>query len=231
MICFCFIFYITKKNKLLTGVCRLFYDFLTWPLNGVTFKYIYLYIYNTYIHIIVFIYLFYFFVKQNGTNIIRGPQAIKRMQCMTSLSQLCLITLRKPSKWWRVWTRFQMKIAASTPVFSRSSFWRQGWWTLLQHSPLLGQMRRMSCTLTVDFSVAVFTFSSSESDLEEVLTFYTQKNKSASVFLGTKCHSSRVKRTGDESERHFLMFYTAHAIPPATREVWHNTCFVNRWWS
>ncbi|ROL47978.1 Tubulin polyglutamylase TTLL5 [Anabarilius grahami] len=64
-----------------------------------------------------------------------------------------------------------------------------------------------------------FILEASESDLEEVLTFYTQKNKSASVFLGTKCHSSRVKRNSDESERHFLMFYTAHAISSATREV------------
>ncbi|XP_041928112.1 tubulin polyglutamylase TTLL5 isoform X2 [Alosa sapidissima] len=30
-----------------------------------------------------------------------------------------------------------------------------------------------------------------ENDLEEVLTFYTQKNKSANVFLGTKCHNSK----------------------------------------
>ncbi|XP_062378642.1 tubulin polyglutamylase TTLL5 [Sardina pilchardus] len=30
-----------------------------------------------------------------------------------------------------------------------------------------------------------------ENDLEEVLTFYTQKNKSANVFLGTKCHHSK----------------------------------------
>ncbi|XP_067224643.1 tubulin polyglutamylase TTLL5 isoform X6 [Chanodichthys erythropterus] len=44
-----------------------------------------------------------------------------------------------------------------------------------------------------------FILEASESDLEEVLTFYTQKNKSASVFLGTKCHSSRVKRNGDET--------------------------------
>ncbi|XP_056282088.1 tubulin polyglutamylase TTLL5 isoform X3 [Pseudoliparis swirei] len=36
----------------------------------------------------------------------------------------------------------------------------------------------------------------SENDLEEVLTFYTQKNKSAAVFLGTKLRS--VKRDGRE---------------------------------
>ncbi|CAM4651576.1 unnamed protein product [Leuciscus chuanchicus] len=40
-----------------------------------------------------------------------------------------------------------------------------------------------------------FILEASESDLEEVLTFYTQKNKSASVFLGT----SRVKRSSDEN--------------------------------
>ncbi|KAK7142922.1 hypothetical protein R3I94_012308 [Phoxinus phoxinus] len=44
-----------------------------------------------------------------------------------------------------------------------------------------------------------FILEASESDLEEVLTFYTQKNKSASVFLGTKCHASRVKRSSDET--------------------------------
>nr|XP_017207366.2 tubulin polyglutamylase TTLL5 isoform X1 [Danio rerio] len=41
-----------------------------------------------------------------------------------------------------------------------------------------------------------FILEASESDLEEVLTFYTQKNKSASVFLGTKCH--RVKKSSEE---------------------------------
>uniref|UniRef100_A0A8C2JNV1 Tubulin--tyrosine ligase-like protein 5 n=1 Tax=Cyprinus carpio TaxID=7962 RepID=A0A8C2JNV1_CYPCA len=79
-----------------------------------------------------------------------------------------------------------------------------------------------------------FILEASESDLEEVLTFYTQKNKSASVFLGTKCDSSRVKSTSDEnreSERHFFIFYmpshqlrmkydTAHVI---------KECFKNRW--
>lgn len=34
-----------------------------------------------------------------------------------------------------------------------------------------------------------FLFFNSENDLEEVLTFYTQKNKSATVFLGTKVRS------------------------------------------
>ncbi|XP_077094634.1 tubulin polyglutamylase TTLL5 [Siphateles boraxobius] len=43
-----------------------------------------------------------------------------------------------------------------------------------------------------------FILEASESDLEEVLTFYTQKNKSASVFLGTKCHTSRVKRSSED---------------------------------
>uniref|UniRef100_A0A8C7PTL5 Tubulin--tyrosine ligase-like protein 5 n=1 Tax=Oncorhynchus mykiss TaxID=8022 RepID=A0A8C7PTL5_ONCMY len=36
-----------------------------------------------------------------------------------------------------------------------------------------------------------FIAEASESDLEEVLTFYTHKNKSASVFLGTKCRSTK----------------------------------------
>ncbi|XP_073683701.1 tubulin polyglutamylase TTLL5 isoform X1 [Garra rufa] len=44
-----------------------------------------------------------------------------------------------------------------------------------------------------------FILEASESDLEEVLTFYTQKNKSASVFLGTKCGGSRVKTNSDEN--------------------------------
>ncbi|XP_059376915.1 tubulin polyglutamylase TTLL5 isoform X2 [Carassius carassius] len=44
-----------------------------------------------------------------------------------------------------------------------------------------------------------FILEASESDLEEVLTFYTQKNKSASVFLGTKCDSSGVKRNSDDN--------------------------------
>uniref|UniRef100_A0A673ZJ37 Tubulin--tyrosine ligase-like protein 5 n=1 Tax=Salmo trutta TaxID=8032 RepID=A0A673ZJ37_SALTR len=35
-----------------------------------------------------------------------------------------------------------------------------------------------------------FIAEASESDLEEVLTFYTHKNKSASVFLGTKCRKT-----------------------------------------
>ncbi|XP_026141031.1 tubulin polyglutamylase TTLL5 isoform X2 [Carassius auratus] len=44
-----------------------------------------------------------------------------------------------------------------------------------------------------------FILEASESDLEEVLTFYTQKNKSASVFLGTKCDSSGVQRNSDDN--------------------------------
>ncbi|CAB1335183.1 unnamed protein product [Coregonus sp. 'balchen'] len=36
-----------------------------------------------------------------------------------------------------------------------------------------------------------FITEASESDLEEVLTFYTHKNKSASVFLRTKCRSTK----------------------------------------
>ncbi|XP_041703589.2 tubulin polyglutamylase TTLL5 isoform X1 [Coregonus clupeaformis] len=36
-----------------------------------------------------------------------------------------------------------------------------------------------------------FIAEASEGDLEEVLTFYTHKNKSASVFLGTKCRSTK----------------------------------------
>uniref|UniRef100_A0A8C2Q0P1 Tubulin--tyrosine ligase-like protein 5 n=1 Tax=Cyprinus carpio TaxID=7962 RepID=A0A8C2Q0P1_CYPCA len=68
-----------------------------------------------------------------------------------------------------------------------------------------------------------FILEASESDLEEVLTFYTQKNKSASVFLGTKCDSSRVKSTSDEnreSERHFFIFYMpSHQLQTESRDV------------
>lgn len=37
--------------------------------------------------------------------------------------------------------------------------------------------------------VVVVVYFNSENDLEEVLTFYTQKNKSSTVFLGTKVRS------------------------------------------
>uniref|UniRef100_A0A8C9FY51 Tubulin--tyrosine ligase-like protein 5 n=1 Tax=Pavo cristatus TaxID=9049 RepID=A0A8C9FY51_PAVCR len=40
----------------------------------------------------------------------------------------------------------------------------------------------------------------SEKDLEEVLTFYTQKNKSASVFLGTNSGTTKPRNTGNQSE-------------------------------
>lgn len=41
----------------------------------------------------------------------------------------------------------------------------------------------------------------SESDLEEVLTFYTHKNKSASVFLGTKSTSTKHSNSNHQSEK------------------------------
>lgn len=41
----------------------------------------------------------------------------------------------------------------------------------------------------------------SESDLEEVLTFYTHKNKSASVFLGTKSTSTKHSNSSHQSEK------------------------------
>lgn len=40
----------------------------------------------------------------------------------------------------------------------------------------------------------------SERDLEEVLTFYTQKNKSASVFLGTNSGTTKPRNTSNQSE-------------------------------
>ncbi|KAM6335510.1 tubulin polyglutamylase TTLL5 [Podargus strigoides] len=45
-----------------------------------------------------------------------------------------------------------------------------------------------------------FITTASESDLEEVLTFYTHKNKSASVFLGTNSTSTKPRNTSNESE-------------------------------
>lgn len=39
----------------------------------------------------------------------------------------------------------------------------------------------------------------SEAELEEVLTFYTQKNKSASVFLGTHSKSSKSSSSYSDS--------------------------------
>ncbi|KAF1676428.1 Tubulin polyglutamylase TTLL5, partial [Pygoscelis papua] len=46
-----------------------------------------------------------------------------------------------------------------------------------------------------------FITRASESDLEEVLTFYTHKNKSASVFLGTNATSKKPNNTSNQSEK------------------------------
>ncbi|KAM6273376.1 tubulin polyglutamylase TTLL5 isoform 3-T3 [Porphyrio hochstetteri] len=46
-----------------------------------------------------------------------------------------------------------------------------------------------------------FITRASESDLEEVLTFYTQKNKLASVFLGTNPTSTKPSNTSNQSEK------------------------------
>ncbi|XP_069714680.1 tubulin polyglutamylase TTLL5 isoform X2 [Phaenicophaeus curvirostris] len=46
-----------------------------------------------------------------------------------------------------------------------------------------------------------FITRASESDLEEVLTFYTHKNKSANVFLGTKSTSRKPSNTTGQSEK------------------------------
>lgn len=48
------------------------------------------------------------------------------------------------------------------------------------------------------FLLSPFYFNS-ENDLEEVLTFYTQKNKSSSVFLGTKKSVKKGLREGNAS--------------------------------
>ncbi|NXC40015.1 TTLL5 polyglutamylase, partial [Penelope pileata] len=45
-----------------------------------------------------------------------------------------------------------------------------------------------------------FITRASESDLEEVLTFYTQKNKSASVFLGTNSRTTKPRNTSNQAE-------------------------------
>uniref|UniRef100_A0A803TT20 Tubulin--tyrosine ligase-like protein 5 n=1 Tax=Anolis carolinensis TaxID=28377 RepID=A0A803TT20_ANOCA len=55
-----------------------------------------------------------------------------------------------------------------------------------------------------------FVIKASESDLEEVLTFYTHKNKSASVFLGTnpgtsKHSNSQLENRGKEGEYAYLL--------------------------
>ncbi|NXC17911.1 TTLL5 polyglutamylase, partial [Corythaeola cristata] len=46
-----------------------------------------------------------------------------------------------------------------------------------------------------------FITQASESDLEEVLTFYTHKNKSTSVFLGTNSTSTKPSNTSNQSEK------------------------------
>ncbi|NXP54728.1 TTLL5 polyglutamylase, partial [Heliornis fulica] len=46
-----------------------------------------------------------------------------------------------------------------------------------------------------------FITRASESDLEEVLTFYTHKNRSASVFLGTNSTSTKPSNTSNQSEK------------------------------
>ncbi|NXR75038.1 TTLL5 polyglutamylase, partial [Pycnonotus jocosus] len=46
-----------------------------------------------------------------------------------------------------------------------------------------------------------FIARASESDLEEVLTFYTHKNKSASVFLGTKSTTTKHSNSSHQSEK------------------------------
>ena len=68
-------------------------------------------------------------------------------------------------------------------------------------------------------------FINSENDLEEVLTFYTQKNKSANVFLGTKVRSVKkdvreINASGDSgncenSKSEFLpcvFFFSPHIL-------------------
>ncbi|NXH53650.1 TTLL5 polyglutamylase, partial [Rhabdornis inornatus] len=46
-----------------------------------------------------------------------------------------------------------------------------------------------------------FIARASESDLEEVLTFYTHRNKSASVFLGTKSTNTKHRNSSHQSEK------------------------------
>ncbi|XP_036397393.1 tubulin polyglutamylase TTLL5 [Megalops cyprinoides] len=62
-----------------------------------------------------------------------------------------------------------------------------------------------------------FVAEASESDLEEVLTFYTHKNKSASVFLGTGCRRAKTdsscKSSGEPGGSH-----SQRAVPAAKEE-------------
>lgn len=52
--------------------------------------------------------------------------------------------------------------------------------------------------MTLSDVLFLYVFSYSENDLEEVLTYYTQKNKSATVFLGTKVSCvKKEKASGD----------------------------------
>lgn len=66
--------------------------------------------------------------------------------------------------------------------------------------------RKISVCCTHSCSVFFF-FNNRENDLEEVLTYYTQKNKSATVFLGTKkdVHEVNTLRNCKNSKSEFLL--------------------------
>uniref|UniRef100_A0A673ZIM6 Tubulin--tyrosine ligase-like protein 5 n=1 Tax=Salmo trutta TaxID=8032 RepID=A0A673ZIM6_SALTR len=59
-----------------------------------------------------------------------------------------------------------------------------------------------------------FIAEASESDLEEVLTFYTHKNKSASVFLGTKCRSTKPDNSNSLGSREPATTENQKKTPP-----------------
>ncbi|XP_028981536.2 tubulin polyglutamylase TTLL5 isoform X3 [Esox lucius] len=60
-----------------------------------------------------------------------------------------------------------------------------------------------------------FTAVASESDLEEVLTFYTHKNKSASVFFGTKCRSTKPDNSNSQGSGEPATTENHNALPLA----------------
>ena len=71
------------------------------------------------------------------------------------------------------------------PFFSLLHFHDKIWWK--------------DFSRTTSSSDHTFSTHFSEAELEEVLTFYTQKNKSASVFLGTHSKSSKNSNSFSDS--------------------------------
>lgn len=75
----------------------------------------------------------------------------------------------------------------------------------------------------------------SETELEEVLTFYTQKNKSSAVFLGTLGRSVREERcegnvsgNGKSSKSESLLCFECHHITVTLGLVYVFLCYHSR---